>query len=181
MNAKKILNLYEADRLTSEEIFSLINNYFKKKLVLLDAQFFSGYGAVVTISRDKSYSQEQLNRFSQVYFSSLLDELGFLYAKADWTTEIKVKLPKPKSVEWERSSIFKLFLEQPSGEVVTLHIMYSAKFDDCRLYKKLNEYEEFASESGLREVYKLIDVVIRAVRLVSFGEDNESYGYKDFM
>ena len=170
MNAKQVLSLCEVNRLTSEEIFNLINDYFKKKLTLLNAQFFGGYGAVITLSKDEGYSPEQLKKFSKVYFYNLLDELGALHAKAEWAAEINIKLSKSKSIEWDRYGIFTLFLEQPSTNVVTLHVMYSVKFQDCRLYKRLNEYDEFASESDLREVYKLIDIIFRAIRLVSFGE-----------
>lgn len=174
MKAKEIINLCESNGVTSREVFNSINNYVQKK--------FKQAGMRVSFDEpddrwfDITLSSNPDVELQQSRYRQCCKDLSRFLGRATRIKGVngyrfKVFLPKiDVSVDnyWERNSIFnvELYLIGVQHEIKII-VTYSDAFMWLIKHNGLAVDDTFTSEEGLSEVHKLVDLIVKAIRLIS--------------
>ena len=173
MKAKEILSLCEdKQKLTSDEIFDLINGYFTKKIKNCGLDF-----TVMSLSLCVgAYTKfENLKKSSLVIDSDIFTYLKELSKVIKFCVQKESNLLYVRFVDQKRvwrpdDSIFYIRCFYPSvyRGFVNLEVILGYKFQ--QYIENLDLYPEFATEETLKAVYARIDAIAKAFRLVPFVE-----------
>lgn len=168
MKAREILNLCEDNQLSAEELYNSIVQYSKKRFSPLGFQkSASGWRSEIALAIDSiSDSQLQHKKLFQ-YAKELSKFLGRGRKLSKWGYEFNLTLEDNLS----QSSISIFYLEIYANTNNSLHIVvcYSEKIDRLRFNHLVQDGTNAKTVelvgSRLGEVYALIDLAAKAVRL----------------
>lgn len=182
MKARDILNLYENTALTNADIFSLLFNYFSKSIKTADgkletvpfikAKFIIGEGDNFDVlAKQLKQYKSQLSRMILSADFSLSKHKGGFSMYVYFPAEVKL-------TQWYADDcLFYLNCEiqttlsnfdQKSPFIVTLSIVWGHTLE--RFKYQLGSFDEFKTKEGLHVVCSVIDLMVKAVRLIPFGE-----------
>lgn len=163
MKAKEILRLCEDNqKLTSDEIFDLINDYFVKKMKLIGATIRYDGSAELDLSSDTEY-EKQLKRY-KLYVKRLSKLLGKAYPiSSAFGSRIEVMITSlTLDIEYQ---LFNVGIYISNHNELYLCIDYATSFRHERLLNGLSDDEDFSSKEGRERVYKVIDLICKSIRL----------------
>lgn len=190
MKAKEILNLCEVETLSTPEITSFLSSYFVKKMKTIGAKIdnlggssFLGASIVIGFSEDFddaiADARKYLKKISRAVVSQKITE-------RDFELLLPICLPKRQKQPMTRSTLFGKDFTDPflvlicsvfptpvnSSEPsfrVSLYIKSSYLIEDEIHANTLKYYPQFATEKSLLEVKRVIDSVVKVIRLTPFG------------
>lgn len=174
MKAKEILHLCEDEqKLSSDEIADLINNYFIKKFKSIGMTVDSDgvrFNFAELVVGSESDEKKQKKR-SSLFFKKLIQILKShnVYSGSEYGSRLFIKLPN-SSVKYNQkiSVIFTLSLSYSSNDDVVIYVAKSYRLDALERHQWLADHEEFSTDSGLHNVYMTVDAIAKAIRLTSY-------------
>lgn len=184
MNAKTIIKTYSQTLNESENIAQLLNNYYFKKIreAGLIRRKDSSYlnSAVLILGQGKTYQQQK--KRCQNYLKTLSTHF---ISKIKYTLlfagELQIMLPEAIHPVWKIHPIFSLgvyasfpgitsrsVIQAYQNVDIVLELRDSVEFSEAKNTGLLTSFEEFSSDESLLNVYRLIDKIVKVVRLTPF-------------
>lgn len=180
MNAKEIIKLCEDEQFDSTQIFSLIYDYFVKRMKSAGVTLKNeSYHITATLEVLLSEDSAKVKLVASNYIKDMASTFrGRLYPSPDHDGgSLDVMHPNPVSYKWKKQPLFyvstvcKSSSKFPQVYSVLLYIVFSNLFTSSVVSKSLNNYPEFSTEEGRKKIFELIDSLVKFIRLTPLGID----------
>ena len=177
MRAKEIIELCEDERLSSQEIFDLVYDYFVKKMKSAGMRIYNSGGYVEAEVVSPVISDNKAEDYSRAYLRTLSKLFGKMVLSGG-SGFIEVTYPNPKDVFWKLYPIFYVVVnlyssyQHRSGEFqLVLYVKFSEPIKTLVDLNSLNDYIDFSTEDGRKKIFELIDSLAKFIRLTPLGTD----------